>query len=271
MKIYTRKGDDGTTGLLFGGRVRKDSPLPVAYGTVDEAQAALGVARAEAEHGGELDTILVGLERDLWVLMAELATDEANASKLVAGATLVTAEMVTALEVLIDEMKTRFSLGNEFVVPGQNRTSALLDVARAVTRRAERASLRGRVDRIDEARVLDIPSLAKTLSVSKASVSTVARQLQEGGLIERLPSANRQHRYRVRPGGFTSVLSVQLSRMKLGIEAAEFGLAVLDEDRSDQRERLEDFKHFCEFSSQAYHDEMIGLWAQYRESQRRGS
>jgi DNA-binding transcriptional regulator GbsR (MarR family) len=116
-----------------------------------------------------------------------------------------------------------------------------------------------------------LTALADALSVSKASVSTVARQLQEGGLIERLPSASRQHRYRVRPGGFTSVLSVQLARMKPGIEAAEFGLAMLDGDRSDQRERLEDLKHFCEFSSQAYHDEMIGLWAQYRESQRRGS
>lgn len=110
-----------------------------------------------------------------------------------------------------------------------------------------------------------LTALADTLSVSKASVSTVTRQLQEGGLIERLPSASRQHRYRVRPGGFTSVLSVQLSRMKLGIEAADFGLAILDGDRPDQRERLEDFKHFCEFSSRAYHDEMLRLWAEYRD------
>ncbi|WP_018602831.1 GbsR/MarR family transcriptional regulator [Mycobacterium sp. 155] len=116
-----------------------------------------------------------------------------------------------------------------------------------------------------------LTALADTLSVSKASVSTVARQLREGGLIERLPSAGRQHRYRVRPGGFTSVLSLQLSRMGLGIEAADFGLALLDGNRPDQRERLEDFKHFCEFSSQAYHEEMLRLWAEYRDSNRRES
>lgn len=141
MKIYTRKGDDGTTGLLFGGRVAKDSPLPVAYGAVDEAQAALGLARADAERGGELDRIVVGLERDLWVLMAELATDPKNRHKLAAGKNLVTAEMVDALEATIDEVDTRFSPPTEFVVPGQNRVAALLDVARTVVRRAERAAL----------------------------------------------------------------------------------------------------------------------------------
>ena len=141
MKIYTRKGDDGTTGLLYGGRVRKDSPLPEAYGTVDEAQAALGVARAECERGSELDELLIGLERDLWVLMSELATEPANRSKLVAGASLVTAEMVTALETLIDDVSGRFDPPREFVVPGQTRVAALLDVARTVVRRAERAAI----------------------------------------------------------------------------------------------------------------------------------
>src|SRR3954452_6091246 len=82
MKIYTRKGDDGTTGLLFGGRVSKADPAPEAYGAVDEAQAALGLARAEAERGGELDGILLHVQRDLYVLMAELATLPANRSKL---------------------------------------------------------------------------------------------------------------------------------------------------------------------------------------------
>ena len=68
MKVYTRAGDDGTTGLLFGGRVAKDSPRPVAYGDVDETQAAIGLARAAAD--GDLSGILLGLERDLWVVMA---------------------------------------------------------------------------------------------------------------------------------------------------------------------------------------------------------
>ena len=82
MKIYTRKGDDGTTGLLYGGRVAKDSPAIEANGAVDEAQAALGLARAEAQSGSELDGLLIGLERDLYVLMAELATAPANRAKL---------------------------------------------------------------------------------------------------------------------------------------------------------------------------------------------
>jgi cob(I)alamin adenosyltransferase len=138
MRIYTRKGDDGTTGLLFGGRVRKDSPRPAAYGEVDEAQAALGLARAECERGSELDELLIRLERDLWVVMGELATAPDNRHKLEPDTSLVTAEMVTALEPVIDDLTERFEPPTEFVVPGQNRTAALLDVARTVVRRAER-------------------------------------------------------------------------------------------------------------------------------------
>jgi DNA-binding transcriptional regulator GbsR (MarR family) len=114
-----------------------------------------------------------------------------------------------------------------------------------------------------------LTELAQTLSVSKASVSTVARQLQEGGLIERLPSSTRQHQYRVTPGGFSSVLSAQLSRMKFGIDAADFGLSLLDETRAEQRERLEDFRDFCEFSAQDYRDELMQRWNDYRAQRRR--
>ena len=141
MKIYTRKGDDGTTGLYFGGRVRKDDGAPSAYGTVDEAQAAIGVARAEVEPGSELDTILVGVCRDLYVCMSELATLPENRSKLEPGRTLVTDAMVAALEPLIDDVTGRFDMPTDFVIPGANRTAALLDVARTVVRRAERAAI----------------------------------------------------------------------------------------------------------------------------------
>lgn len=141
MKIYTRTGDDGTTGLLYGGRVPKDSPQPAAYGDVDEAQASIGVARAHAERGGELDGVLVALERDLWVLMAELATAEGNRHKLTAGTSLVTDEMVDRLEPLIDEYQSRYEAPKEFVVPGQEPVSAFLDLARTVTRRAERSAV----------------------------------------------------------------------------------------------------------------------------------
>jgi cob(I)alamin adenosyltransferase len=140
-KVYTRTGDDGTTGLFFGGRVRKDSDLPAAYGAVDEAQAFLGVARGEAGAGTELDALLVRLERDLYVLMAELATLPENRHKLTPGQSAVTDGMVTDLEHLIDDVSARFEPPSEFVVPGQSRVAAHLDVARTVVRRAERHAL----------------------------------------------------------------------------------------------------------------------------------
>jgi cob(I)alamin adenosyltransferase len=141
MKIYTRKGDDGTTGLLYGGRVAKDSELIRANGAVDEAQAALGVARAAAEDGSELDEILVAVERDLYVLMAELATAPANRRKLHPGLSLVTSDMVAALEERIDAVTPRFPPLTDFVIPGHDQLSAALDVARTMVRRAERESL----------------------------------------------------------------------------------------------------------------------------------
>jgi cob(I)alamin adenosyltransferase len=141
VRIYTRTGDDGTTGLLFGGRVRKDSAQPAACGDVDEAQAVLGLARSTAERGTELETLLVRLQRELWVLMAELATAPDNRSKLRPDATLVTAGMVEGLERLIDDLSARFEPPAEFVVPGQSVASAFLDLGRAVVRRAERRAL----------------------------------------------------------------------------------------------------------------------------------
>jgi cob(I)alamin adenosyltransferase len=141
MKIYTRKGDDGTTGLLYGGRVAKDSPAIEANGAVDEAQAAMGLARAEAESGSELDGLLIGLQRDLYVLMAELATAPANRPKLVGGQTAVTGAMVDQLEGWIDRLSERFPPITEFVLPGQDRVSAALDLARTLVRRAERQAL----------------------------------------------------------------------------------------------------------------------------------
>jgi cob(I)alamin adenosyltransferase len=141
-RIYTKAGDDGTTGLFYGGRVDKDSELPTAYGTVDETQAVLGMARAVAGSESELESMLIPLMKDLWVLMAELATLPENRSKLTPGATAVTQEMVERLEAMIDELDTRFDPPTEFVVPGGNPQAAWLDVARTVARRAERLSLR---------------------------------------------------------------------------------------------------------------------------------
>ena len=140
VKIYTRKGDDGTTGLLYGGRVAKDSPLPAAYGAVDEAQAFIGLARAHTDDP-VLDDGLVRLERDLWVVMADLAAGSDNREKLVDGESLVTDAMVDGLETWLDELSASFEMPTEFVVPGQDRLGAYLDVARTVVRRAERDAI----------------------------------------------------------------------------------------------------------------------------------
>jgi len=176
MKVYTRAGDDGTTGLLYGGRVAKDSPLPVAYGTVDEAQAALGMARAEAEPGGALDQMLVTLGKDLYVLMAELATLPANRPKLTPGQSLVTAEMVDKLETMIDSVSERFEPPTEFVIPGTNRVSAALDLARTVIRRAEREALAAVVDQSRVVPYLNrLSDLAWTLARWQDGTSLIAK------------------------------------------------------------------------------------------------
>jgi cob(I)alamin adenosyltransferase len=141
MRIYTKRGDDGTTGLLYGGRVSKANPATEAYGTVDEAVADLGVARATAGEGTQLADQVLRLQRDLFVVGADLATNPTERSKLQPGVSLVTGEMVDRLESLIDETVERHPLPEEFVVPGANVVSASLDVARSTVRRAERRTV----------------------------------------------------------------------------------------------------------------------------------
>src|SRR5262249_27136538 len=108
VKVYTRTGDDGSTGLFYGGRVSKDDAGPAAYGARDERVSALGLARAAPERGGELDELLTRLERELFVAGAELATAPGNRHKLRPGVSRVTEEMVAALEPVIDDVTTRF-------------------------------------------------------------------------------------------------------------------------------------------------------------------
>jgi len=136
-RIYTKRGDDGTTGLLFGGRVSKADAVPEACGTVDETVASLGLARALAGDAPVAGRLL-RLQRELFVVGADLATNPAERSKLRPGISLVTEEMVEGLERAIDEVVASNPLPEAFVVPGTNTLSAGLDVARAVARRAER-------------------------------------------------------------------------------------------------------------------------------------
>jgi cob(I)alamin adenosyltransferase len=141
MQIYTRHGDDGTTGLLYGGRVRKDAGAIEVNGAVDEAQAMLGLARSSASDLPGLDALLTEVERELYCLMAEVATAPENRSKLTEGVSKVTPAMVAELEVRIDELTEQIEMPTEFVIPGQNVLSASLDVARTVVRRAERLAV----------------------------------------------------------------------------------------------------------------------------------
>ncbi len=136
-RIYTKTGDDGTTGLLYGGRIPKDDPATEAYGTTDEAVSALGLARAHCTAPSLAEEILQ-LQRELFVVGADLATNPMERDKLAAGISLVTPDMVERLEARIDQMVAERPLPQVFIVPGANPCSAALDLARSVVRRAER-------------------------------------------------------------------------------------------------------------------------------------
>jgi cob(I)alamin adenosyltransferase len=137
-KIYTRKGDDGTTSLWYGGRVAKSDPRTEAYGSLDEAASALGLARSLCEEGSELAGDIVRLQDDMFIAGAELATAPEASERLEDGVTRVTERMVAELESLIDRYMERVELPPKFVIPGGTQLSAQLDLARAIVRRAER-------------------------------------------------------------------------------------------------------------------------------------
>ena len=147
IRIYTRKGDSGTTGLLFGGeRISKADLRTDAYGTTDEAVSALGLARAAI--GSQTDRtevlladLILRLQRELFVVGAELATHTDRRERLTDGVSRVTAEMVTALEGEIDSLEELVEQPKEFVVPGESATGAGLDLARTTVRRAERRAV----------------------------------------------------------------------------------------------------------------------------------
>ena len=138
VKIYTRKGDDGSTGLWYGGRVAKFAGRPEAYGSVDEAASALGLCRAACDRGSELYPDILRIQTEMFVAGAELATAPEAADRLEPGTSKVTQEMVDRLESDIDRYMDRVDLPPKFVIPGGTELSARLDVARTAVRRAER-------------------------------------------------------------------------------------------------------------------------------------
>jgi cob(I)alamin adenosyltransferase len=137
LKFYSATGDDGTTGLLGEGRVKKYHPRPEAYGTVDEAQAALGIARAAMQDRAAADIILQA-QRDLYRLMSELAATHEAAPKF----RTIDSGRVKWLENQTDDYGEKLTLPPEFTVSGDSLPGAYLDLARAVIRRAERLVVR---------------------------------------------------------------------------------------------------------------------------------
>jgi cob(I)alamin adenosyltransferase len=140
VKIYTRKGDDGTTSLWYGGRVPKHHARTEAYGSLDEASSVLGVARALCDSGAEAELAadILRIQDYLFIAGAELATAPEAAGRLEDGVSRTTEAMVAELEEMIDRYMAQVELPPNFVIPGGNQLSAQLDVARTVIRRAER-------------------------------------------------------------------------------------------------------------------------------------
>jgi len=144
-RVYTRTGDHGETGLVGGARVAKDSPRIVAYGTIDELNAVVGIARtfnaerlAEGEHHRWLDEVLRRIQNELFDLGSELATPPDAAYE---GMFRVGPAEVTALEELMDHCQQDLEPLKSFTLPGGGRVNAFLHQARTVCRRAERELL----------------------------------------------------------------------------------------------------------------------------------
>lgn len=139
--IYTKTGDDGTTGRLFGGRVPKDDLIVEVCGDVDEAVAALGVARAGMATDSGLSPVVLEVQRDLFIIGADLMANPRARHRLTPGISRVDPEMIARLEAHIDRLIAQQPLRRVFIVPGAMPVSAALDLARAVTRRAERHAI----------------------------------------------------------------------------------------------------------------------------------
>ena len=133
-QVTTRTGDDGYTDLLGSGRVPKYHRRPEAYGTVDEASSALGVARAHLL-GSDMHDEILGCQNDLYTLMAELATPPENYAKVDFK---ITDKHVERLDILGESLKRRVEIGSKFIVPGNSVPGSFLDLARTIVRRAER-------------------------------------------------------------------------------------------------------------------------------------
>ncbi|MYD51199.1 MAG: cob(I)yrinic acid a,c-diamide adenosyltransferase [Dehalococcoidia bacterium] len=137
MKLYTKSGDDGTTGLLFGGRASKAGPRTDAYGAIDTAISAMGMARALSSDERAKD-ILLRCQHDMFTAATEVAVDPAHYDLLIENFSPVTEGMVERLEGWIDDLTDEVDLPPRFIVPGASAASGAIDLARTLTRDAER-------------------------------------------------------------------------------------------------------------------------------------
>ena len=140
MKIYTRTGDEGYTGLFFGGRVPKNDPRCEAYGAVDHVVSAMGVARAFCRDE-KVKTVILDIQNQLFTVGAELATLPENYETMKNSYKVIIPEMVTQLENKLDELDAEVNLPPSFILPGASPGSAILDLARTTLREAERRIL----------------------------------------------------------------------------------------------------------------------------------
>ena len=136
-RVYTKYGDRGQTSLLYGGRVSKANPHTEAYGITDEAVSLMGLARS-LTGDDKVKNILRDLQRELFTVAAELATDPEKYDLFHQHFKPVTEEMVDNLEVIIDELETHFQMPQVFILPGGTPSSSAMDAARTVIRTAER-------------------------------------------------------------------------------------------------------------------------------------
>jgi len=136
-RVYTKFGDKGETSLLYGGRVSKNNPHSEAYGITDEAVSAMGLARSLSEDPRVKDT-LRDLQRDLFTIAAELATDPGKYELFQQHFKPVTPEMVESLEHIIDSLEEDVDMPTVFILPGGTPASSAIDMARCIIRTSER-------------------------------------------------------------------------------------------------------------------------------------
>ncbi len=180
MKIYTKTGDEGTTGLFGGRRVSKDAPRIEAYGDVDELNTHIGFVRSLAEIPSDIDNLLARIQRELFVLGADLATPDDKERKNL-EIPRVTSEFVACLEEDIDRFEAELPPLKSFILPGGGPTGSALHVARTVCRRSERrvVSLREQDRAVSSETLIYLNRLSDLLFVLARVVNHRSGQTEE--------------------------------------------------------------------------------------------